>query len=146
LVIDSLTFLANAALNFVLAMNGRLGGRVEQSDWYGGQGLIETMMQMLYDDGIKCNIIVNCHIVYIGDDNIAKGYPATLGKALSPKIGRYFNSAIMAQTVGQGQTQKRSIITNTKGMVELKNSNPTKVQPSYPLETGLADYFRDVRK
>lgn len=147
LVIDSLTFLSNAALNFVLAMNARLGGQVQQSDWYSGQQLIEGLLQMLYDEGIKCNIVICAHITYIdGGGGIDRGYPSSLGKALPPKLGRYFNSTLMAKTVGQGASVKRTIHTTTNGMVELKNSAPTKVQPSYPLETGLADYFRDVRK
>lgn len=147
LVIDSLTFLSTAALNFVMAMNARLGGQVQQGDWYSGQQLIESLLQMLYDDGIKCNVIIIAHVTYLGAENQPeRGYPNTLGKALPPKVGRYFNSTLMAKTVGQGSSQKRTIHTTTNGMVELKNSAPLKVSTSYPLESGLADYFRDIRK
>lgn len=146
LVIDSLTFLSSAALNFVLSMNGRLGGAVQQSDWYQGQQLIESLLQMLYDEGVKCNVIVLCHIAYIGEDNgPQRGYPNTLGKALPPKVGRYFNTILMAKTTGQGTALKRKIVTNVTGVIELKNSAPTKVKSEYPLESGLADYFKDVR-
>ena len=30
-------------------------------------------------------------------------------------------------------------------MIELKNTAPLQVKDEYPLETGLAEYFRDVR-
>lgn len=145
LVIDSLSFLAKAALNFVLSMNNRLGGQIEQSHWYQGQQMLEGLCEMLYDESVKCNVIVTSHIAYIGPDNMEKGYANSLGKALSPKLGRYFNTILQAKTTGQGSAQKRKILTNTSGTVELKNSAPTRVKAEYPLETGLADYFRDIR-
>lgn len=146
LVIDSLTMLSTAALNFVLSLNARLGQQPHQSDWYQGQQLIESLLQMLYDESVRCNVIVISHIAYIGEENgPVHGYPNTLGKALPPKVGRYFNTTLMAKTTGQGTMLKRKILTNTAGAVELKNTAPTKVKPEYPLETGLADYFRDVR-
>ena len=147
LVIDSLTMLSTAALNFVLSMNARLGQQPQQSDWYGGQQLIEGLMQMLYDASVKCNVIVMSHIAFIENEHGAThGYPSTLGKALSPKLGRYFNTVLMARTAGQGQGAKRRIFTSTVGTVELKNTSPLTVKPEYDLSTGLAEYFRDVRE
>ena len=133
-------------MNFVLSMNARMGQQPHQSDWYQGQQMIESLMQMLYDDSVKCNIIVTSHIQYIGEDNGPQvGYPSTCGKALSPKIGRYFNTVLQAKTIGQGANAKKVILTNSTGNVELKNTAPTKVERQYPLETGLADYFKAVR-
>jgi len=146
LVLDSLTMLSTGALNFVLSVNARLGQQPHQSDWYTGQQMIESLLQMLYDDGIKCNVIVNCHITYIGEENAPqRGYPNTLGKALPPKVGRYFNTVLMAATVGSGTNAKRKILTQTSNVIELKNTNPLAVKPSYDIETGLAEYFAAVR-
>lgn len=146
LVIDSLTMLSTAAMNFVLSMNARLGQQPQQQDWYAAQQLIEAMLQMLYDDGVKCNVIISSHITYIGEDNgPVRGYPNTLGKALPPKVGRYFNSTLLAKTSGIGSNQKRKILTTTSGVIELKNTAPTRVKPEYDLATGLAEYFADVR-
>lgn len=146
LVIDSLTMLSNAALNFTLSMNGRLGQQPHQSDWYAGQQLVESLLQLLYDENVKCNVIVISHIAYIGEENgPVHGYPASLGKALSPKIGRYFNTMLLAKTRGSGTALKRKILTTSTALVELKNTAPLRVKAEYPLETGLADYFRDVR-
>jgi hypothetical protein len=146
LVIDSLTMLSTAALNFQLSLNGRLGGRVEQGDWYAAQQMVEGLLQKLYDDNVKCNVIVISHITYIESDNgPSHGYPSTLGKSLPPKVGRYFNSVLMAKTTGSGQAQKRRIFTTTIGAVELKNTAPLRVQAEYPLDSGLASYFKDVR-
>ena len=145
LVVDSLTMLSTAALNFVLAMNARLGSQPHQSDWYTGQGLVESFLQELYDEGMKCNVIVTSHVTFIGEAGVERGYPNTLGKALPPKVGRYFNSTLMVQSSGSGENVKRRIWTTTKGSVELKNTAPTRVKGEYPIETGLAEYFRDVR-
>lgn len=146
IVIDSLTMLSNAALAFILSLNGRLGQHPQLQDWGAGQSLIEGLLQMLYDDAIKCNVIINCHITFIGEENGPQmGFPNTLGKALPPKVGRYFNTILMAKATGQGTNVKQKILTRTSGVVELKNTAPMKVLAEYPLETGLADYFKAVR-
>lgn len=146
LVIDSLTTLSDAALDFILSMNGRLGQRPQLQDWGAGQDLVENLVEMLYDEAVKCNVIVNCHITYIGEEGgVLRGYPNTLGKALPPKIGRYFNTALMARSVGSGSALRRKILTNTSGVVELKNTAPLRVKPEYDLAWGLAEYFAAVR-
>lgn len=146
LVIDSLTMLSTAALNFILSMNGRLGQRPHQSDWGDGQALVEGMLQMLYDESVKCNIVVCCHIKYLGEENgPLKGYPNTLGKALPPNVARYFNSCLMVRSSGQGANIRRKILTNTSGIVELKNTAPLKVAPEYDIAWGLSEYFKAVR-
>lgn len=145
LVIDSFTMLSNAALAFVLAMNGRIGQRPQLQDWGAGQSLLEDLVMMLYDENVRCNVIVNCHVKFLGEEGSAKGYVNTLGQALPPKIGRYFNSIIMAQTRGQGRAVSRKILTQPTGLIELKNTAPLRVKPEYDLQWGLAEYFNDVR-
>jgi hypothetical protein len=148
LVIDSLSTLGNAALNKVLAMNGRLGQQPHQSDWYGAQTLIEGMLQMLYAEEVPCNVIINCHIKYIGDESKNEpilGYPEAAGKALSPKVGRYFNSTVSMTTEGFGSMAKRVIITQSQPRLALKVSAPSWVKSKYPIESGLADLFKDLR-
>ncbi len=147
LVLDSLSRISNAALNLVLSMNARLGQQPHQSDYFTAQTMVEGLLQMLYDSNIRCNVIMIAHIAFIGDDStgVQHGYPASVGKALPPKIGQYFNTCLMVKTTGIGANQKRKILTRTTGLVELKNSAPMKVKPEYDLENGLAEYFRDVR-
>lgn len=148
LVIDGLTLLGTSALNKTLAMNNRLGQRPQQSDWYDAQNAVEGMLMKVYDENFKTNVIINCHIKLIGDPktNIPiVGYPGTLGKSLPPRVGIYFNTILQAAITGQGLHAKRVILTKGDGTVALKNTAPLKVKDSYPLETGLADYFRDVR-
>jgi hypothetical protein len=39
----------------------------------------------------------------------------------------------------------RKIITKSTAQLELKTSSPLKVKDEYPIATGLADLFRDLR-
>jgi hypothetical protein len=147
LVIDSMTFLSKAAFNFQLGMNARLGQQPHQSDYGNAQRSIESLIQMLYDTGINCNVIFNCHIKLFGEDNgPQRGLPETVGKAISPIIGRYVNSVLLAQTSGIGANEKHKIRTVSTATLELKTPAPLKVKPEYPLETGLAQYFADLRR
>lgn len=146
LVIDSLSKLAMAAWNFQLAMNGRLTTRPEQSDYYNAQNYIERFLVLLQSPDVKCHVIIICHLDYIErDDGITRAYPRTVGKALSPKIGENFNHTLLAKTTGQGALAKRKILTNTIGMIDLKNTAPLRVAGEYDLSTGLAEYFKATR-
>jgi hypothetical protein len=126
LVIDSFTRLCGYAMNKILAANNRLGQTPYQSDWGEAQRIVEAVLITLYDKAVACNVIVNCHIVRIGEEasstnskgdvirftvqGTERGYPASLGKALSPKIGQYFNSALLCEG-GKIYTKPRGIST-----------------------------------
>lgn len=141
LVIDSLTLAGQAAMRFILSMNGRLGGRREQSDWFDAQNLQEDLCALLYSDAVSCNVIVTAHVTYIDrPDGSSAGYPSALGKALPPKIGRYFNAMLLVKRQGT----RRQIVTQAPGLIDIKTPNP-KIPAVFPIETGLADYFKAVR-
>ena len=165
LVLDTLSSLTTAALNFIQALNGRLGegtsGFKGQRDIGETQARIESLLQMLSDRAIKCNVIVMAHIVFstelggrpraqtddkgqvVGVDDYS-GLPATIGRALGPKIPQYFNTALELRTVGEGPGARKWLYTKTQGPTELKNTTPFGVEDRYPIATGLADYFKAV--
>jgi hypothetical protein len=146
LVIDGLSRLADAAFNRHLVMNGR-SGAPEQRDYGAAQGALKRFLQMLYSDEVKCNIVMICHIKIVElDGEPARGFPQTIGSALSPEIGQFFNHALMAKQSGQGDNVKRVITTKTSGLVQLKTPAPLRVKGEYDLATGLAEYFADLRK
>jgi hypothetical protein len=146
LVVDTLSFAAKRAGEFVQVMNNRLGQPLQIQDYMGAQQLIESMLGLLYDDGIKCHVVVNCHIRYIEQEGAPRrGFPETIGRALNDQIGRYFNSVLQAKTKGFGATAKHVITTVGDSVVELKTPAPLSVKKEYDLGTGLAEYFRDVR-
>lgn len=151
LVIDSLTLASKMAMNYVLHLNGRFGNiqvKPFQSDWGQAMQLIENLLGMLYSTGLKCNVIVISHIVAeTNEEGNATGryFPSAIGAKLPPKIGRYFNSMLRVQTIGQGIHAKRVIKTVSDGQIELKNSAPTKVPAQLPQATGLPQFFALVR-
>jgi hypothetical protein len=160
LVIDGLSRLCESAMNFQLAMNGRSVtgpqvGTAATNDYSAAYRYILDFLDLLKCEDIKCNVIMICHIAFLdvnpdrGNPGTSsaqremKGFPQTVGRMISPKIGQYFNHALQAKSIVAG---KRVIVTNTSDQVELKNSAPLRVKASYPLETGLAEYFRDIRQ
>lgn len=145
LVFDSLSGLSMGAMRHQLAMNGRLGQRPWESDWGEAQELIRSLVEMVMDPSIKCNVLFLCHMKSIEDGGMSKNYPNTLGKALPKEIGRYFNTALLVESSGVGSNAKRKISTQPRGIIDLKNTAPFAVAAEYDASTGLADYFKAVR-
>lgn len=161
LVIDSLSRVSAAALNWHLALNGKLGVTRTQNegrrDIGEAQRLIRSLLETLYDESVKCNVIMTGHITLVTESGLSpqsedshgesiQGFPAAIGRALSPHIPSYFNSVLLAQVQGTGSAARHKIYTRTQGIVNAKTSAPLRVAPDYPLETGLADYFKAIRE
>ena len=170
LVIDSLSFLTQAALNWVLKLNGRLGTKAFDTDIGDTQMLIRGVLGTLFNTELKCNVIVITHLDYRGgslfkesadrpnrpapkpdhNDLVAfeKAYPMTIGKAMNNTVGRYFNTLFLVKTIGSGDSTKRVICTrNTNvGTAQIDLASIDLDAPAQlPIETGLADYFRLVK-
>lgn len=143
IVIDSLTFMSDAALEHVQAGAGHLGKNPEIQEWGMAMNLIEDMLSILYSDDIKCNVIINSHVKYLEDEGTRtiKAQVNTLGSKLPPKVGRYFNHMILATMANS----KRVFKTKASMTIGLKSPNPDKVADTYPIETGLAEYFKAVK-
>lgn len=151
IVLDSMSFAAKAAMAHIKKINGRLVMAPYQSDYGEAQNLVEGLAALLTGDDIKCNVICTAHIAYQGDEDAGvpvKGLPSMIGKALNPVIPRYFNHTLLARQMGTGASLTRTIHSVTMGNVELKNTNPGTIKPSYKFDGvngGLADYFFDAR-
>lgn len=158
LVIDSLTAAATSALNFVQSLNGKLGvsdpSYSQMRDIGAAQTHIGNFLSLLTGKDVPCNVIVISHITYVDDTGAPKiegespqqhGYPSAIGKALSPQIPRYFNSMLLAKVEGSGSATRNMLYTKPIGIVGAKSSAPTSTPNSYPLATGLAEYFKAVR-
>lgn len=149
LAIDGLSALSLAAHTQARALGGRLAPNSPQ-DWTDigiAQQNVKNLMKMLAADSVRCNIVLIAHIAYIETEaGPTKGFPQTIGNKLSPMISQDFSHAIMAKSSGQGDKERRVIVTQTTGTIDLGSSAPMRVKPEYPLETGLAEYFRDIRQ
>lgn len=146
-VIDSLSFMAKAAMNQTLALNNRLSSGPEQRDWGLAQGSVENALAWLYSPAVKCNVIVIAHIDYIADANgVNQGYPKSLGKALSPQIPRYFNTMLLVKETGAGANKKKIIRTAPEGTVGVKHPIVDAIPLEMPIESGLSTFFKLARK
>jgi len=145
-VLDSLTMFSDAAFDFrePLVPRSRDGKYDKRAVYYDAQQAVENVIALLCSEQFRCNVIVNTHIRYVdNEDGTRKGYPNSIGSALATMIGAYFNSIALC-TVGQGG--KRFIQTASTAMIDLKNPRPFAMLPRYPLETGLADFFKVLRE
>jgi hypothetical protein len=143
LVVDSLSFLGMASLDYVLAKNGRAGDQPHQGDWGEAMRMLEQTLQIVYSTEIKCHVVMNSHITYqqVEGSGITKGLPMGLGSQLPPKIGRYFNMMLMTKSKGSGDSTRRLILTKPDSSVEVKCpilSAPKELS----IESGLAEIFK----
>jgi hypothetical protein len=144
LVLDSLTFLSDAAYDFrePLAAKSRDGKYDVRAVYKDAQDAIENVLALLTSDSFKTNVIVISHVKYVENpDGTKKGYPVSVGSALSPTIPRYFNSVVRFTTIGS----KRQIETVSSPMFDLANPKPFEMPKTLPIETGLADFFSTLR-
>jgi hypothetical protein len=139
LVIDSLTFLSHAAFNWAQHLNS---GTKDKRQIYGAaQDGVEHILAQLKSEAFQTNVIVISHVKYIErEDGTTKGYPTSVGSALSPNIPTYFNSTLQCKTNPGG---KRTIQTLSTALIDLKN--PAAYSEVLPIETGLATFFEVLR-
>lgn len=145
LVIDSLTFLSDAAFDFrePLTPRSRDGKYDMRAVYKDAQDAIESVLALLTSESFRTNVIVISHVRYVDNpDGTRKGYPSSVGSALSPIIPRYFNSVALCQTSATG---KRTIQTAATAMIDLKNPKPFEMKPHYDLSSGLSDFFGILR-
>lgn len=148
LVIDSITFMSDRCLDWVCALNGRLGQHPQIQDYGVAADKIEKVFEILYSPSIKCNVIGITHITYMGGTGLddGRGYPMAIGKKLPPKLPRYFNTVVRAKTLGAGAGAKRSIIVTPEYNIDLKSTVPKALPNELPLESGLLTIFEAVKK
>lgn len=157
LVIDSLQHMGHAAMRFHQSLNAKLGTQPTLPDWGIVQTMMEELLSMLYDDEVKCNVVVNTHIDWrtkevwnekktlIVDREITNAFPSAPGRKLPEKLGSYFNNLLQVVVEGTGSARRQKLVTIPPSVLGLKTSSPFTVKKSYPIETGLADFFKDIR-
>lgn len=141
LVLDSLTNAGRAAFQWARATNPT---SKDPRQWYkAAQDLIEDLIANLTSDSFATNVIVISHIEMTETSTgMTKGYASSIGKALGPKLPRFFNTMILSETSGSGKAVKRRLKTFPTAMIDLKNPAPMRIEAEYPIETGMADIFK----
>lgn len=140
LVIDSLTNLGRAAFWWAKATNP---AAKEPRQWYfSAQSALEDVIATATSESFLTNLIIMSHIDLVEQsDGTTQGFASSIGKALGPKIPRYFNTLVALETKGQGKAVRRILRTVPTTQLTLKNPAPMRIEAEYPIETGLADLF-----
>lgn len=144
LVIDSLSRLCDAAYDWMhmLTPAGKSGQQDGRAVYGDSQDAVVDFLSMLTSDDMTCNLIVIAHIEYQDQpDGTVKGFPQGIGKKLSPKIPQYFSSVVLYTN----KNGKRTLQTNSTPLIDLANPAPFAMASSYPIETGLAEFFAVLR-
>jgi hypothetical protein len=144
LVIDSLSRLCDAAYDFrePLTPKGRSGEYDARAVYGDAQDAVEAMLAQLTSKSFHTNVIVIAHVLYQDmPDGTKKGFPQGVGQKLSPKIPQYFPSVVLYTNKGG----KRTLQTNSSPLIDLANPKPFEMQPTYPIESGLASFFGVLR-
>jgi hypothetical protein len=156
-VLDNLSRISDDAYYNVQELNGRLGVMPEgydyQRDVGQAQNRIKSLMQLLFDIDVKCNVILISHLVAVDETHGSASrpneksnpdiYPSTIGRALSPKIPEFFPDFFLARKTGDGVMTRRDISTVPQDGVITKASAALK--SSYTVETGLAEIFAKMK-
>lgn len=145
LVIDSLSRLCDAAYDWAepLAPRGKGGDFDPRAVYSNAQDAVETFIATITGEAFATNVIVIAHVQYMDlPDGTKKGFPQGVGQALSPKIPQYFPSVVLYTNKGG----KRTLQTTSTPLVDLANPKPFAMEKSYPIETGLADFFAVLRE
>lgn len=145
LVIDSLTMLGRCALNWATNANPTLR---DPRLWYGAaQDVVEKLIATVTGESFGTNVIVISHIDYVihEETKLEKGFVSAVGKALGPKLPRYFNTLLLAETRGSGEKVRRTIRTMPTTQIDLKNPAPMRISAEYPLDTGLNEIFTQLK-
>jgi len=136
IVVDTLGSLAELIRVFTLRSKGIDPKTVAFSREYWGEMQRVMLEPLVYLTGplVPCNVIINTHIQEIENSSgILKGYPKTVGKALSRDIGKLFNNVW-----GTDKKRDGTIVLKTQGdnYLPLKTSTPSRVKSEEALDLG----------
>lgn len=143
-VLDTLTHCSNAAMRLEVGLAGFAGKAPQIQHWGEAMRQVEEVLAMLYDDAVKCHVIVNTHLTYVEQEDGTVGYPSAIGSKLPPKVGSYFNTTLLMRSRGSGQNAKKTISTMPEGLIEAKFPYPNPPR-ELPQATGLRDIFNIVK-
>lgn len=138
-VLDSLSAFGRSAYAWARGMSPMAK---DPRQWYfTAQQAVEDTLALITGESFHMNAIIISHVNYKEvTEGVQKGYANAIGTALGPIIPRYFNTMLLAESIGSGKNTKRRIKTMPTGIIDLKIPNP-QAEAEYPLETGLASIF-----
>lgn len=143
LVLDSLTNFGRAAHQYARSINPTVR---DKRQWFNeAQQITEDLIANLTNPAFNTNVLVLSHVELTeNDDGTTKGYISSIGKALGPKLPRFFNTLLVGERKGTGSKEKRLIHTRPTTLVDAKTPAPEVFEATYPIEDGLAQIFETL--
>lgn len=143
-ILDSLSAFGRASFEWAKYMNPQ---SKDPRQWYGGaQKMVEDTIANLTNPAFAMNVIVISHVNYKEvTEGVHKGYANAIGTALGPTLPKYFNTLVLAESMGSGKNVKRKIRTLPTGIIDLKVASPV-IDSELPLETGLSTLFKTLKE
>lgn len=147
-VLDTLSSFGRAAFLWAQSLSplSNAGNKADGRQWYGtAQDSVKLVLDLLTSKEFKCHVIVTSHVQLIEvQKDVYKGQVSAIGKALGSDIPKVFNTMLQAESIGTGDSVKRTILTKSTGLMENKTTIPWALEKKLPLETGLATIFEKV--
>jgi len=145
LVVDSLTFASDRAMDDALQLGGRLGQRPQIQDYGAAMDSIQATLELLYGETTTCNIVCTAHLQFLNEESSGarKAFPNVIGQRLAPKVPRYFNNMVLLEKTTVGNTITRKIRTSGTATIDLKVSKPGSIATT--VEPNLATLFAALR-
>ena len=143
-VLDSLSRFCDAAFDWRLPLTaGYAQNKYDiRMTYKDAQRAVLNTIGWITSDAFQCNVIVMAHVRYIDlPDGTKQGFPQAVGSAICSEVPQWFNSYALFENKGG----KRTIRTTSTPLIHLANPAPFAMAPSYPIETGLADFFKVLR-
>ena len=155
LVLDSLSRFSDAAYDWQeqLVVPGKSGLVDNRAAYFEAQKAVIDAIQTVTGDNFETNVIIIAHVRYMeigGTEDpktgkmvggISKGFPQSVGSAICSQIPQFFNSYALFENSGG----KRTLRTTSTSLIDLANPKPFAMAKSYPISTGLADFFAVLR-
>lgn len=143
-VLDSFSAFGKAAYAWAYGLNP--SAKDPRQWFFAAQQGLEDTLALLTSEAFHANVIIISHVNYReAADGTTKGYANAIGSALGPIIPRYFNTLVLAESKLVGKDVRRKIRTVPTAMIDLKNPADFKLEPELPLETGMAEIFRQLK-
>lgn len=144
MVIDSLTNVGRAALQWAKAVNP---SSKDPRQWYkAAQDVVEDLIANLTSKSFKTNVIVITHIdISETPEGFVKAFASSIGRALGPKLPRFFNTMILSEVSGSGTKTQRQIKTLPTTRLDLKNPAPMKIDATYDISDGMSKIFTALK-
>ena len=120
IVVDSLTTIADLAMNRVLFMNGRAKAVPQQQDWLQQMNWIRNFVLTLL--AMPKHVVVVAHEQVDKDENLGnlQALPMVTGK-LAGKIGLYFDEVYNAQCISKGKEVEYRLLTRGTSIYTAKS-------------------------